>query len=395
MNSLLHRTPAAWHELKGLHTAEEIGQQARIWRELGQSLQAQQAEIDGFLNEWLSKPEHLVIFTGAGSSAYCGEAVVERANKAWAAEVRAVPTTSLISHPGLYLQRGRPTLLVSFARSGNSPESLGAVDLLRQLVDAPRFLNITCNAEGELYSRNRQQADTLNLLMPAASCDRGFAMTSSFSSMQLAALLAFSTEAWPQRLARLEALAAQAEQLLQDWAAPVAGLAEQPFTRIVYLGSGPMEALAKEAALKVLELTCGRVLAFANTPLGFRHGPKSILDKNTLVLLFPSSDAYARRFDEDLLAELRRDQVAGRVIQVGLSSPTEANSNAESLSCQPSPELLAGGDEWLAPLWLLMAQQYALQRSVSLGLTPDNPFPDGTVNRVVQGVTLHSYDEAR
>jgi tagatose-6-phosphate ketose/aldose isomerase len=112
-------------------------------------------------------------------------------------------------------------------------------------------------------------------------------------------------------------------------------------------------------------------------------------------LLFPSSDAYARRFDEDLLAELRRDQVAGRVIQVGLSSRIEANSNAESLSCQPTPELLAGGDEWLAPLWLLMAQQYALQRSVSLGLTPDNPFPDGTVNRVVQGVTLHSYDEAR
>ncbi|MEJ6006232.1 tagatose-6-phosphate ketose isomerase [Paucibacter sp. AS339] len=390
MNSLLNRSPEAWRQLQGLHTAEEIAQQAQVWRELGQRLLSQQGQIDAFLNNWLAQPGHLVILTGAGSSAYCGEGVVERINKTWAAEVRAVPTTSLISHPGLYLERGRPTLLVSFARSGNSPESLGAVDLLRQLVDAPRFLNITCNAEGSLYTRNQAQADTLNLLMPAASCDRGFAMTSSFSSMQLAALMAFSSEPWAQRHERLEALAAQAQTLLGEWAAPVAALAQQPFSRIVYLGAGPLEALAKEAALKVLELTCGRVLAFANTPLGFRHGPKSILDNNTLVVLFLSSDAHARRFDEDLLAELQRDRVAGRVLVLGCGSP---QTDAEQWLCAPDAPLLTGGDEWLAPLWLLMAQQYALQRSVALGLTPDNPFPDGTVNRVVQGVTLHPYVE--
>ncbi|MBT9494309.1 MAG: SIS domain-containing protein [Paucibacter sp.] len=391
MNLILTRSRDAWLALGGLATAEEIAQQPAVWRELARSLDApQQAAVDAFLGAWLSDGSHRVILTGAGSSAFCGEGVVDEINRNWPAKVRAVPTTSLISHPALYLERDKPTLLVSFARSGNSPESLAAVELLRQLVGAPRFLNITCNADGALFTRNQGAADTLNLLMPARSCDRGFAMTSSFSSMQMAALLAFGREPWAARLARIEALAAQADALLRDWAAPIAALAQAPFARLVYLGSGPLEALAKESALKVLELTCGRVLAFANTCLGFRHGPKAILNEHTLVIVFPSADAHVRRFDEDLLAELRREGVAGRVLQVGLGPTSVADGH---MCCDVSAELAAAGDCWLAPLWLLVAQQYALQRSVALGLTPDNPFPDGTVNRVVQGVTIHPYCE--
>ncbi|MCV2353501.1 SIS domain-containing protein [Paucibacter sp. B2R-40] len=392
MNPLLNRPRDDWQALGGLATAEEIAQQPAVWRELAQSFEpARQAALAAFLNEWLSEPTHQVILTGAGSSAYCGEGVVDEINRLWPAQVRAVATTSLISHPALYLRRDQPTLLVSFARSGNSPESLGAVDLLRQLVDAPLFLNITCNADGALYTRNADQRDSFNLLMPSRSCDRGFAMTSSFSCMQLAALLAFGRDAWDNRLARVEALAAQAELRLRDWAAPLAALAQEPFARVVYLGSGPLEALAKESALKILELTCGRVLAFANTCLGFRHGPKSILNENTLVVLFPSSDPHVRKFDADLLAELQREGVAGRVLQVGTSELGAAGSGAGNLLFSVGADLAAAGDVWLAPLCLLAAQQYALHRSAALGLTPDNPFPDGTVNRVVQGVTLHAY----
>ncbi|MDC8770413.1 SIS domain-containing protein [Roseateles albus] len=398
MNPLLTRSRDDWQAQGGLSTAEEIAQQPMVWRELAQSLgPAQQAALAAFLEAWLREPSHQVILTGAGSSAYCGEGVVDEINRLWPAQVRAVPTTSLISHPALYLRRDQPTLLVSFARSGNSPESLGAVDLVRQLVDQPRFLNITCNADGSLFTRNAAKRDSFNLLMPARSCDRGFAMTSSFTCMQLAALLAFGRDSWDARLARVEALATQAERLLRDWAAPLAALAQEPFARLVYLGSGPLEALAKESALKILELTCGHVLAFANTCLGFRHGPKSILNENTLVMVFPSSDAHVRKFDADLVAELQREGVAGRVLQVGLVAPAGSDSPADliapagNLLCSVGAELAAAGDCWLAPLWLLAAQQYALHRSAALGLTPDNPFPDGTVNRVVQGVTLHAY----
>ena len=375
---------SAWQRLGGAHTAEEIAQQPALWGELAQVLEQSRERIDAFLGDWLRQPGHRVIFTGAGSSGFIAEMVADQINAQWPADVRALHTTSLLTHPSLYLQRDRPTLLVSFARSGSSPESMAAVELVRDCVEHARFLDITCNGEGELARRGRDRADTLTLLMPPASCDRAFAMTSSLSCMLLAALAVFDAAPWPQRLQRLHVLAAHAQRALTEWDADVTALAQQPYRRVIYLGSGPLESLAREAALKLLELTAGRVLALANTPLGFRHGPKSTVDGDTLVVLLRSADAVARRYDQDLLDELRRDGIAGRVLSVG----PRARDQADDDFALDAPAL---PDPWLAPLWLSMAQRYALQRSAALGLTPDNPFPDGTVNRVVQGVTIHRH----
>lgn len=252
---------------------------------------------------------------------------------------------------------------------------------MRDVVADARFLNITCNAQGQLARNGDTDARTFNLLMPAASCDRGFAMTSSFTCMLLAALCVLGKGEWQERLA---ALSQAGDAALRAWAAPVASLAALPVERVVYLGSGPLEALAKESALKILELTGGRVLAMSNTALGFRHGPKSALNRQSLVVLFRSSKALSRRYEEDLLQELRRDGVAGSVVTVGIDSDI-------SVAAPGLPAQLP--DAWLAPLWLLMAQQYALHQSAALGLTPDNPFADGTVNRVVQGVTIYRHDQ--
>lgn len=378
MTLLLNRDPQAWRAIDGLATAEEIAQQPAVWRALREHLCGEQPAIAAFLGERLNHPGQRVILTGAGSSAYVGAIVADELDRGGPAQVRAVPTTSLLTHPELYLRHDVPTLLVSFARSGNSPESLAAVELVRDLVRDARFLNITCNADGALA---RQGAGlpggrVLNLLMPSASCDRGFAMTSSFTCMLLAALAVLGKERYAERLPQLAALA---DQALQDWAAPVAALAARPVQRVVYLGSGPLEALAREAALKILELTGGRVLALAETALGFRHGPKSALNRDALVILLRGSAPLAQRYEQDLLDELRRDGVAGGCVTVGRDGDFAAAAPAWT-------------DAWLAPLWLLMAQQYALHQSAALGLTPDNPFADGTVNRVVQGVTIHRHD---
>lgn len=381
MTTLLQRDPEDWRKISGLDTAEEIAQQPALWRELRASLQSRAADVAAFLGGCLHNPQQRVLLTGAGSSCYVGEIVADEINAAWPAQVRAVATTSLLTHPELYLEPGAPTLLVSFARSGSSPESLAAVELVRALVPEARFLNITCNPQGQLARQGDTDARTFNMLMPAASCDRGFAMTSSFTCMLLAALCMLGKGDWESRLA---ALAHAGEAALRDWAAPVAALAAQPVQRVVYLGSGPLEALARESALKILELTGGRVLAMANTALGFRHGPKSALNKQSLVVLFRSGKALAHRYEEDLLQELRRDGVAGSIVSVGFGADI-------GLAAPALPAQLP--DAWLAPLWLLMAQQYALHQSAALGLTPDNPFADGTVNRVVQGVTIYRHDQ--
>lgn len=378
MTTLLQRSEQDWRDIGGLHTAEEIAQQPAVWSALHASLRKQQQAIDAFLDGCLLDPLQRVILTGAGSSAYVGEIIADDLNAAWPAQVRAIATTSLLTHPELYLDSAAPTLLVSFARSGDSPESLAAVNLVRDLVPHARLLNITCNPEGKLARGSAGDPRAFNLLMPAASCDRGFAMTSSFTSMLLAALSVLGKPVDRERLLPLGQLATQA---LRDWAGPVAALAAVPVERVVYLGSGPLEALARESALKILELTSGQVAAIANTPLGFRHGPKSVLNGASLVVIFNSAKTLARRYDEDLANELLRDQVAGRVVTVGPGSEIGMDTPAWP-------------DAWLAPLWLLAAQQYALHQSALLQLRPDNPFATGTVNRVVQGVTIYPHDES-
>ncbi|UYK81337.1 SIS domain-containing protein [Xanthomonas sacchari] len=373
---------SAWQRPGGADTAREIAQQPALWRTLAQDLAQAGDRLQAFLGDRLADPNQRVLFTGAGSSGFIAEMVADAINAQWPAEARAVHTTSLLTHPALYLQRARPTLLVSFGRSGSSPESVAAVERVRNDVDEARFLDITCNADGELARRGAGRADTCTLLMPPASCDRAFAMTSSLTCMLLAALSVFDRAPWAARSARLQRLAELADRGLAQWDGAVAALAQRPFARVIYLGSGPLEALAREAALKVLELTAGRVLALANTPLGFRHGPKSTLDRSTLVVMLRSVQPLARRYEQDLLDELRRDGVAGQVLAIGPHADIGAGDD-HTLA-------VAGLDDpWLAPLWLGFAQLFALQRSAALGLTPDNPFPDGTVNRVVQGVTIH------
>jgi tagatose-6-phosphate ketose/aldose isomerase len=139
-----------------------------------------------------------------------------------------------------------------------------------------------------------------------------------------------------------------------------------------------MEGLARESALKMLELTAGRVIAMANTSMGFRHGPKAALNSDTLVVQFESNDPMSCRYDVSLIEELRRDGVAGKII---VFKPSMLGA---------TPAL---PDAWLAPAYTLIAQQLALHKSAALGLTPDNPFADGTVNRVVQGVTIYKYEK--
>lgn len=384
MNTPRFPTAPAWQPPGGQYTAEEIAQQPALWQELADLLEGAQARLDGFLGDWLHDPRKRVIFTGAGSSGFIAEMVADTIHAQWPADVRALHTTSLLTHPSSYLKRDRPTLLVSFGRSGSSPESVAAVDLLRGAVDATRFLDITCNADGELARRGRDRVDTCTLLMPAASCDRAFAMTSSLTCMVLAALATFDSAPWPQRLAQLRSLAALQVNAVRAWQSAIADLAATPFTRVIYLGSGVLEAWAREAALKLQELTAGRVATFANTPLGFRHGPKSLLDGNTLVVMVRSTQAVSRRYEQDLLDELRRDRVAGRVLSVGPAIAGEADDFSLEV-----PDM---ADAWLAPVWLAFPQLLALHRSAALGLGPDNPFPDGTVNRVVKGVTIHSHD---
>jgi tagatose-6-phosphate ketose/aldose isomerase len=270
---------------------------------------------------------------------------------------------------------------VSFARSGNSPESLAAVELADRFVKHSHHLVVTCAAEGALNRRLAGQPQAQVLLLPDETHDRAFAMTSSFTGMLLAAAWAFGLALPP-----VTALAQAAQTLADGEADRLYALAEQPLERVVFLGSNTLLGLAREAALKMLELTDGKLVAMADSTLGFRHGPKTILNDRTLVVIVLSNDAYTRRYDLDLLRELRREGRA-RVLALGTTAVHGAelpHTDDVRLALPTDAPDLA-----LAPVALVFAQCLALLASLRLGITPDNPSASGTVTRVVSGVTIH------
>jgi tagatose-6-phosphate ketose/aldose isomerase len=224
--------------------------------------------------------------------------------------------------------------------------------------------------------------------MPAAANDQGFAMTSSFTSMLLACLLAFGALGTDG----IEAPAAAAEHITAgglDQAIDTL-LARRP-ERLVYLGgSSALKGLAHESALKLLELTGGALVASPESSLGFRHGPKSVLNDRTAVVVYVSNDPYTRRYDLDIITELRAGLPAGSVVAVS-ASPDGLPADGTWLL----PGLGGADDAVLALPAVITAQLIALRSSLARGIRPDNPFPSGEVNRVVQGVSVHPLPERR
>jgi tagatose-6-phosphate ketose/aldose isomerase len=379
--------PAAELESRGAGwTAREIAQQPEVWTEVGAVVARSRETLDRFLHPLAGNPHLRIVLTGAGTSAYIGDCLAPALSARLRRRVEAIATTDLLSGPDLRLPSDGPTLLVSFARSGNSPESVAAVELAERLLAGRVFhLVITCNADGALASRARRQANALVLLMPEAAHDRGFAMTSSFSAMLVAGALAFRLigDDAPHRLALA------AGEFLGPATALSGRLVTRGFERVVYLGSNELRGLASEAALKLLELTDGRVVAASDSSLGFRHGPKTIINGRTLVVVMLSNNDYARAYDVDLLLELEREDRAGGLL--ALAGRQDGIGGVEKLII---PGMRQAPDLELAPLFVMFAQGYALLQSLELGLTPDRPDPAGTVNRVVQGVTIHPWDGA-
>lgn len=362
----------AWFEQRGAgHTAREIYQQPECWRQTLGMLAADE-EIRGWLDDRLANGPR-IIFTGAGSSAYIGDALASLLAEASSLDATAIATTDIVARPEASLKSNRPTLLVSFARSGNSPESVAAVELADQLLgDSVNHLVITCNRQGELARWCREHPRAYCVTLPSQTHDQGFAMTSSLSSMLTAAMAVLVPSSQPF----LEEATRRVEAMLQgDWNALLPGHG-QAFERILILGSGVLQGLAREASLKVVELTAGQVVALSETPLGVRHGPKSLVDENTLVWVWRSALPYTRRYDDDLVAEVARDGICGQLECAG----------DETASGEAMDELVSGLTA------LVRCQVMALFYSLQRGIGADNPSPSGHVNRVVQGVTLYPYD---
>ena len=361
------------------NTYTEIFAQADTWEEVYGLYEERKADIEKFLANF--DKDTKVIFTGAGTSEYVGNIAQDYLKTHGDFDFESIATTDLVSAPYLHFKKDQKTLLVSFARSGNSPESLAAVKLGEQIVDDFYNLPITCAHDGKLAVNLKDDPNSYVFLNPAITNDKGFAMTNSFSSMLLASLLIFDTSL-ENKKDLVEKLAGIARETYAR-AEEIEKLIDFDFDRVAYLGSGPLGKLTKEARLKILELTAGEVVTIFDSSMGFRHGPKSFINDKTLVVSFVSGNDYTRQYDLDILDEIKADGIAPKIIAV-----TNEDVNRDYQFILKSEGLR---DAYLAVGYAVIAQLISLIISLRVGNTPDNPSKSHTVNRVVKGVTIHEY----
>ena len=380
-------------ELKALGadiTTGEILQQPDLWEDTFQIYTDNKEAIEAFLAsaKAMADGRVSVIFTGAGTSDYVGDTVapyLRHVGDTGAYDFKPIATTDIVSAPRDFLRPEDPTILVSFARSGNSPESLAAVEVARAYVNDIKFLNITCAPEGRLAVESADDPDALTLLIPRAN-DKGFAMTGSYSCMALLSTLIFDPASDEEKRGWVEQAAAMGREVVER-ESEIAAYLTGDFNRVTYLGSGAYVGLAQEAQLKILELAHGLVATSWDSCMGYRHGPKSFVDDKTLVFVFVNNDAYTRQYDLDILNEIAGDEIAQKTIAV--QQDAGELFGGESFTFADRPAL---PEAYLALPFVMVAQVVSLLNSVRVGNTPDTPSPTGTVNRVVKGVIIHPFE---
>ena len=372
------------------YTIHEIYQQPATWRKTCAQLAGCKDELQAFLDQVVKAEDFDIVLTGAGTSEFVGNSLYHALNKKYNFKVKSYASTDIVPNPEDTLSRTKPTLLVNFGRSGNSPESVGSVEAAEVVCQNLYHLFVTCNCEGALSKLADSRTNCFALNLTPETHDKSFAMTSSYSNMYLATYLALNLDRLEEITAAVEKICAAGETFLDKQYGEVAKIvAEFDFDRIVYLGNIALKGVAQESALKMLELTAGKVATMYDSQLGFRHGPKSIINNSTLTVAYLSDDDYRRRYELDLIKEMA-GQRKGNKIAVVYNKACEGIEELADYAIQidigcEMENIMLGLD------FIMFAQTLAVMKSLSMGITPDNPCPSGEVNRVVKGVILYPY----
>ncbi len=371
-------------EKGALHTAKEIAEQPGLWKKTTEKFYTESTAIKSFLS--IAHHEaNSIILTGAGTSAFIGYSLQGSFFRTMHIPTFCIATTDIVSHPQNYFNQSQTPLIISFARSGNSPESIAALALADQFSKKCFHLIITCDGSGSLA-----EFHTINpkhiFVLPSEANDKSLAMTGSYTSMLITGLLIAFIQQQGVCKKQIELLYQYAEKIFSKELDTFQLIAEKEFQRAVFLGSGNLYGTAKESALKLQELTDGQVICKEDTYLGFRHGPKSIINENTLVVYIFSNNPHVQRYEKDLLFSMKQGNAA--MYQLGIS---EHRLNAGTLQRQI---IFSSGSKKIAEDFLpvcsvLPGQLLGFYKSLQLGLMPDAPSESGAISRVVQGVNIY------
>jgi glucosamine--fructose-6-phosphate aminotransferase (isomerizing) len=334
----------------GEHTYREIKGQTEAWA----ATLADGAQISKTFSTAIKQTYHETLFTGCGSTYYLALTAARLWQSLCGVPARAMPASDLWLFANAWVSEVS-CLLVALSRSGETTETVQAVKTYRAMTQG-QSLAITCNPASALA------LETTATLVTKDAFETSVAQTRSFTSMlvllQYVAGLKSNLTEYIEELRCLPAhglrLIAQYEPLMQSLAS------ETSLDHIVFLGSGPLYGLACEAMLKMKEMSLTWCESFHF--LEYRHGPKSTVGTNTLVVSLLSDSAYESEIA--VLSELQE-----------LGASVLAMSDSERGFAADHRVVLQSGLGELARgvLYLPLLQLLAYYRGLSKDLDPDLP----------------------
>lgn len=355
-----------------LHTPGEILKQPAVWRRTARAI----AGLRPAAAKLRTEHDDFIILSGAGSSLNAAALTAEMLRGECGPRVAAISGTDILLGPGDHVPSGGRGTLISLSRSGNSPEVVEAARRVGASHPSVAQMAVTCKSDGALAQWMREDPARVLCVLDEETYDHGLATTVSVTSSVLAALFLAHPISPVLFEANVDAAAAACESLLDRHAAAAQDIARRKPERVVFLGTGPLQRAAQEGALKVLELTDGRVATMSHNCLEFRHGPISFLQERTVLICFGSASEGIRPYERDFVRQIREARAADRVVvlAVGADAGSIALPALDGLEALPA---------------IVFAQMLGLFLSLEHGLKPDRPGDRGLVNPVVQGVTLY------
>lgn len=366
--------------LTNTHTYREIIQQQQFWPELADDLAEIKAQFKSLLEKKKNKGHVKVYFSGAGTSAYIGDILARHLNDSDEVSFHSTPSTDIVTEPENYFKHDDNLILFSFARSGNSPETKGTVTLANQLNEDISHVFITNNKEGYLAGYEKE---AVKIILPEETNDQSLAMTSSFSTMLISAAFLFDVQLSNQFTGQLGSIFNNVEQFIDE-------VLKDDFKKVFYVGTGIHAEITRETSLKMNELTGGKIDVNRETTLGFRHGPKAALTSSSLFIqLYSGMERnYVHQYERDITEEVTGFDHYYKVIMAP-SKKVLPEHLKEDCHVYEAGENYT--DFELTLIYLVFGQLLACKKSHQLSINPDEPSPNGFINRVVQGVTLYDY----
>ena len=389
---IFDRSEEQWKEVGSYWTSKEIFQQPETWLKTFNQVKAEKDSIKALINKVISQDDYDIILTGAGTSEFVGNSIFPFLSPLNNFKVKSYGTTDIVACPEDYISRTKPTLLVSFGRSGNSPESVAAVEAANTVCENIHHLFVTCNHDGALskFAHGKDNCYAINLT--PETHDQSFAMTSSYSNMYLATVLSFNIDKLDEIEPIVKDIVDKTSKFHASGYETCKKIVDEfDFERIVYLGSNCLKGVSQESALKICELTAGKIMTTFDTTMGFRHGPKSVVCPGSLEVVYLSDDPHTRQYDVDIVKEMAPERNGNKILVVSsYDDPSVKDLGDYFISFNNEKRY---NNVYLGLEYVNVAQIIAVYKSLKCNVQPDTPCPSGRVNRVVKGVNIYPYSK--